>query len=112
MARNIGIEVKPPTASCSDPECPYHGKLPIRGKLRRGIIIKYRAPRTAVMQVDYLHYVKKFQRYERRRSRIHVHVPPCLEIKEGDLVLAGECRPLAKTVAHVVLSRLEGEVHG
>jgi small subunit ribosomal protein S17 len=103
--RNIGLKVAPPSASCSDPRCPFHGRITIRGKLREGVIIKYRSPRTAVLQIDYLHFVRKYQRYERRRSRIHVHVPPCIEVKEGDRVLVGECRPLAKTVAHVVLEK-------
>jgi small subunit ribosomal protein S17 len=57
--------------------------------------------------VEYLHYDKKYKRYERRRSKIHAHLPPCIEVSEGDLVRVVETRRLAKTVSHVVLGKLK-----
>jgi small subunit ribosomal protein S17 len=54
---------------------------------------------------EYLHYVSKYRRYERRRSKLSAHCPPCVKVTEGDEVLIGECRPLAKTVSFVVLGR-------
>jgi small subunit ribosomal protein S17 len=50
-------------------------------------------------------------RYERRRSKIHAYLPPCIDVKEGDVVQIAECRPLAKSVAFVVISKesREGE---
>jgi len=59
----------------------------------------------AVVEREYLHYVPKYMRYEKRKSRISAHLPPCLEIKAGDLVTIAECRPLSKTVAFVVVER-------
>ena len=59
----------------------------------------------AVVEREYLHYVPKYMRYEKRKSRISAHLPPCLEIKAGDLVTIAECRPLSKTVAVVVVER-------
>ncbi|MBT8172356.1 30S ribosomal protein S17, partial [Candidatus Bathyarchaeota archaeon] len=35
------------------------------------------------------------------------HSPPCLEIKAGDKVRLGECRPISKTVGFVVIEKLE-----
>jgi small subunit ribosomal protein S17 len=72
-----------------------------------GRVVNYRAPMTAVVERTYLHYVKKFERYERRRTKIHAHVPPCIELRPGDAVTIAECRPLAKTVSHVVVERRE-----
>nr|AJS12927.1 30S ribosomal protein S17, small subunit ribosomal protein S17 [uncultured archaeon] len=46
-------------------------------------------------------------RYERRKSRIPSHSPPCVGAKEGDHVKIAECRPLSKTVSFVVVERSE-----
>jgi small subunit ribosomal protein S11e len=52
---------------------------------------------------DYLHYVKKYNRYEKRHKNLAAHVSPCFRIKEGDQVTVGQCRPLSKTVRFNVL---------
>ncbi|RLI40477.1 30S ribosomal protein S17, partial [Candidatus Bathyarchaeota archaeon] len=48
-----------------------------------------------------------FKRYERRRSLIPAHNPPCINAKEGDTVRIAECRPISKTVSFVVVEKLE-----
>jgi len=103
--RRIGIDVEPPKKSCTDKLCPFHGVLNIRGKLIKGKAVSVKAKNTAVVEKEYLHYIPKFMRYERRRSRIHAHLPPCLDVKEGDVVQIAECRPIAKSVAFVVISK-------
>ncbi|MEB2836268.1 MAG: 30S ribosomal protein S17 [Desulfurococcales archaeon] len=95
--------VEPPKRTCDDPNCPWHGHLRVRGVLLEGIVEKLRAKGTAVVRHDYIYYVKKYKRYEKRSKRIKAHVPPCIDVKEGDLVVIGETRPLAKTVKFVVL---------
>lgn len=60
----------------------------------------------AVVEREYLHYIPKHMRYEKRRSRLHAHLPPCLGVGEGDTVTVAECRPLAKTVSFVVIERV------
>ncbi|AMD30359.1 30S ribosomal protein S17 [Acidilobus sp. 7A] len=100
--------VKPPSTSCSDPNCPWHGSLRVRGVLLEGYVEKLRTKSTAVIRHEYLYYDNKFKRYEWRRTKKHAHVPPCIDIKPGDKVLIGETRPLSKTVKFVVLGRLEG----
>ena len=108
-SKNVGIPgITPPSKTCDDENCPFHGSLRVRGTILEGRIIKYKAPRTAVFEREYLYYDQKYKRYERRRSRIHVHVPPCLDIKEGDEVVIGETRPIAKSVAFVVLGKKGG----
>lgn len=103
--RSIGIDVEPPKKSCTDQLCPFHGRLSIRGRLIKGKAISVKAKNTVVVEREYLHYLPKYMRYERRRSRIHAHLPPCFDVKEGDVVQIAECRPLAKSVAFVVISK-------
>jgi small subunit ribosomal protein S11e len=45
--------------------------------------------RTAVIRRDYMHYVKKYNRYEKRHTNIPVHLSPALTCKEGDIIFAG-----------------------
>ncbi|RLG60659.1 30S ribosomal protein S17 [Candidatus Geothermarchaeota archaeon] len=103
--KNIGLDVPTPSRICNDKNCPFHGNLRVRGILIEGRIVSFKMDKTAVLEREYFHYVRKYKRYERRRSRISVHVPPCLDIREGDIVIAGECRPISKTVSFVVLAR-------
>lgn len=104
-----GIEgINPPKRVCEDEKCPWHGHLPVRGKLLKGVVVSNRAKKMVVVEHQYLHYVKKYMRYERRRSKIHAYLPPCIDVTVGSKVIIGECRPLAKSVSFVVLGK-EGE---
>ena len=94
----------PPEKTCDDPLCPFHGTLPVRGVILKGVVVSDKMQRTVVVRHDYLHYDKKYKRYERRRKKIHAHNPPCINAKVGDVVIIGETRPLAKTVSFVVLA--------
>jgi len=106
--RNIGIpNIKPPTKTCNDPLCPWHGTLPVRGQIMQVRVEKVKMHRTAVVVHEYLYYDKKYMRYEKRRKKKRAHVPPCIDIKPGDLVIIGETRPLAKSVSFVVLGKVE-----
>lgn len=108
-ARDIGIGAKPPEKNCDDPKCPWHGKLSVRGKILEGIVVSTKAEKTAIVLRDYLHYVPKYERYERRRSRIPAYNPECISAKEGDRVRIAECRPLSKTKHFVIVEVLGGK---
>ena len=60
--------------------------------------------RTCTIRRDYLHFVKKYNRFEKRHKNLSAHLSPAFrDIKVGDLVTVGECRPLAKTVRFNVI---------
>lgn len=99
--------VIPPERTCDDDKCPWHGSISLRNAALEGRVVSAKMTRTVSVLVEYLHYDKKYKRYERRRSKIHAHLPPCLEVREGDFVRIVETRRLAKTVSHVVLGRLK-----
>jgi small subunit ribosomal protein S17 len=105
-AKNIGITgVLAPVKSCNDANCPYHGYLKVRGIILESKVYQMRSKNMVVVEREYTFYNKKYQRYERRRSRIHAHLPPCVDVNIGDVVLIGESRPIAKSVSFVVLGR-------
>lgn len=101
------LSLKKPKKSCADPNCPFHGTLSVRGRVLDGLVISAKMDKTAIILRDYLHYVPKFKRYERRHSHTSAHNPPCLNIKEGDRVKIAECRPISKTVSFVIVEKLE-----
>lgn len=105
--RDIGIDVKPPKKECEDPKCPFHGKLSVRGKILEGLVVSDRAQKTAIIERRYLHFIPKYERYERRHSRIAAYNPDCVDAKIGDYVKIAECRPLSKIKHFVVIEILK-----
>lgn len=101
------LSLKKPKKSCTDRNCPFHGSLSVRGRALDGSVISAKMDKTAIIRRDYLHYVPKFKRYERRHSHVPAHNPPCLNAKEGDKVRIAECRPISKTVSFVIVEKLE-----
>jgi small subunit ribosomal protein S17 len=104
--RQIGIGTKPPQKSCEDPNCPYHGTLPVRGKILDGTVVSTKMGNTITVERGHLQYVDKYMRYERRKSRILAHSPPCLELRDGDRVRIVECRPISKEVSFVAIEKM------
>jgi small subunit ribosomal protein S17 len=103
----MSLTLKKPKKTCDDRNCPFHGELPVRGRVLEGVVVSAKMERTVIVRRDYIHYVPKFMRYERRRSRIPSHNPPCVNAEEGDHVRIAECRPISKTVSFVVIEKLE-----
>lgn len=108
QARDIGIEVAPPTTTCSDPKCPFHGHLKVRGQQIVGKITSNRMEHTVVVEKEILHFDRKFERYERRSRKYAAHLPPCLPVQLGQEVRIMECRPISKTVSFVVVEQRGG----
>ncbi|WP_456484400.1 30S ribosomal protein S17 [Methanopyrus kandleri] len=107
MAKDIGLGVKPPRRECDDPNCPFHGNLRVRGMILEGVVVSDRMDKTVIVEREYYRYDRKYERWERRRSRIPAHNPPCIDAREGDKVRIAECRPLSKTKSFVVIEILE-----
>ena len=103
------LTLKKPKKACNDQNCPFHGTLSIRGRVLDGVVKSAKMDKTVVVRRDYLNYVPKFKRYERRRSQISAHNPPCINAKENDQVRIAECRPISKTVSFVVVEKLGEE---
>lgn len=77
--------------------------MSIRGRILSGRVISTKMQRTIIIRREYLHYVPKYNRYERRHSNLPVHVSPAFRVALGDEVVVGQCRPLSKTVTFNLL---------
>jgi small subunit ribosomal protein S11e len=91
------------TGTYIDKKCPFTGNVSIRGRILSGVVKSTKMKRTIIIRMDYLHYIKKYQRYEKRHTNLAAHISPCFRCKEGDTVVVGQCRPLSKTVRFNVL---------
>ncbi len=98
-----GLEVQAPEQQCDGLRCPFHGSLKVRGRLFTGRVVSVSGKSFVVVQMEYLHKIRKFGRSERRRSRLTAHLPQCIQAREGDLATIAECRPLSKTISFVVV---------
>ena len=105
----MSLAFKKPKKSCADRNCPFHGTLSVRGRVLEGIVVSSKMDKTVIVEREYLQFSSKFVRYERRHGHIPSHNPPCIGVKEGERVKIAECRPLSKTVAFVVVEKLEGQ---
>lgn len=104
-AKDIGIEVVPPAEKCDDKNCPFHGTLGVRGKIFTGTVVRSKMRKTAIIEWERVRAVPKYERYEKRKTRIKVHNPPCINAKEGDIVKVMETRPLSKTKNFVIIEK-------
>jgi small subunit ribosomal protein S17 len=105
MARkSIGIPVDPPKQECQDKNCAWHGSLSVRGRTFQVFARSSKARDTVMVEWGYTQLVPKYERYERRRSRVVAHSPECLKARDGDSVIIAECRPLSKTKSFVVVA--------
>ncbi len=106
MKKDIGLEARPPKDVCDSSKCPWHGNLKIRGRVFKGQVVSSKGLNTAIVQWNYYNYVSKYERYERRKTRIAVHNPACISASTGDTVRIGECRPLAKSKSFVIFEKV------
>lgn len=60
-----------------DKKCPFTGDVAVRGRILTGIVCKTKMQRTIVIRRDYLHYIRKYSRFEKRHRNVSCHLSPC-----------------------------------
>lgn len=99
----IGLDVKEPEQECEDKNCPFHGKTTVRGNSFTGKVESTKMQKSATVRWEHSQKVPKYERFERRNTKITVHVPECLDVEEGDKVRVVETKPISKTKSAVVV---------
>ena len=98
----VGLGIKTPRTAIEgtyvDKKCPWTGNINIRGKFLTGVVKTNKMKNTCIIRKDYLHFISKYHRFEKRHKNTPVHVSPAFRINPGDEILAGQCRPISKTV--------------
>lgn len=92
---------------CSDPNCPIHGQISVRGKSFTGKIIKI-FPKRAVIEFQRIVKYPKYERFAKATTKIHAHLSDCIkhQINIGDLVKATETRRISKIKHAVIIGKI------
>ena len=98
--------------SCADKLCPFHGSdaVKLRGRTFEGEVIK-KLPGRLKIQFERFLYDKKYERFEKRRTKINARLPDCLknEIQLGDWIEIKECRPLSKIIHFIATKKIRSK---
>ena len=101
--KQVGIEVDFPKEDCNDKKCPFHGTTKVRGRIFSGKVSSKNTHRSAVVEWQRQIKLKKYERTAKKRSKVQVHNPACIDAQLGDEVLIAETRPISKTKKFVIL---------
>lgn len=96
------------TVTCKDRLCPKHGdrKLKMRGRTFQGEVVKVLPGRVSI-SFERMLKLHKYERYEKRKTKIHARLPDCMrdDVAVGDLIEIAETRPISKMI-HFVVARV------
>jgi len=93
---------------CNDKCCPIHGSISLRGRSFKGTVIK-KFPKRIVIEFNRTIYIKKYERYAKRKTKLHARLPECMfnEINLGDYAEITECRPISKIIHFIATKKIE-----
>ena len=77
-----------------------------RGRIFQGIITK-KFPTRVVIEFERTIYLQKYERYFKKKTKLHANLPKNLDVKIGDLVKIQECRPLSKIIHFIVIEKIK-----
>lgn len=89
-----------------DQNSPFSGNLKLRGRTFVGFVVSKDTHRTARVEWTIRKYLKKYERFRIKRTKVAAHNPENINADVGDLVMIAECRPLSKTKKFVIIKKL------
>ena len=76
-----------------------------RGRSFEGIVTKKFSTRI-VVEFERVVHVPKYERFYKKKSRLHARLLAGQDVKVGDHVLVRECRPLSKIIHFVLVKKM------
>ena len=73
-----------------------------RGRTFRGEVTKKFDTRV-VVEFERTVRIPKYERFAKKKTRIHAKIPEEMEVEVGDYVKVSECRPLSKLIHFIVV---------
>lgn len=74
-----------------------------RGRTFEGFVTKKFATRV-VVEFERTVFVPKYERYYKKKTRLHARLPEGMNVEIGDYIRVRECRPLSKIIHFIVLN--------
>jgi small subunit ribosomal protein S17 len=81
------------------------GAVSSRGRVFQGYVTK-KFDKRVVIEFERTIYVRKYERFAKKKTKLHARIPTGVVISIGDYVKIKECRPLSKIVNFVVVDVL------
>lgn len=82
-----------------------------RGRVFRGVVTKKFDTRV-VVEFERTVKVPKYERFAKKKTKLHARISEEMKIHVGDTVKVRECRPLSKIIHFVVIDVLKGKEEG
>jgi small subunit ribosomal protein S17 len=76
-----------------------------RGRTFQGVVSK-KFEKRVVVDFERTVRIPKYERFVKKKTRIHARIPEKLDVKLGDYVKVRECRPLSKIIHFQVIEVL------
>lgn len=93
-----------PTISLSQGE-KKESKIPSRGRMFQGYVVK-KFPTRVVIEFERTVYVPKYERYYKKKTKLHARLPKNMDVKVGDYIKIQECRPLSTIIHAIVIEKI------
>ena len=82
------------------------GSYRIRGQEFVGVVTSAKMAKTVTVMWELRKYNRKYERFEKRRTKVHAHNPVEMSAQLGDVVRIKQTRPLSKTKHFVVVEKI------
>ena|SRR3989344_216049 len=83
-------------------------KVSTRGRIFKGVVTK-KFPTRIVVEFEKTDYIPKYERYYKKKTRIHAYLPKGANVEVGDYVKVQECRPLSKIIHSIFIEKVSKE---
>lgn len=78
--------------------------ISVRGRTFTGIVTSDKMNKTVTVEWARRKYIPKYERYQKRRTKVKAHNPTAINAEKGDTVIIQETRPISKTKNFIVTS--------
>lgn len=82
--------------------------LAARGRIFKAHVTK-KFPTRVVVEFERTVYIPKYERYYKKKTKLHARIPDNMDINVGDLIKIQECRPLSKIIHFIVIEKLSSK---
>jgi small subunit ribosomal protein S17 len=74
-----------------------------RGRTFTGLVTSDKMSKTVTVEWERRKYLPKYERYQKRRTKVKAHNPENINAEKGDTVTIMETRPISKTKNFIVI---------
>lgn len=97
---------KTKTTKTEEKEAVVVTPVPTRGRTFEGVVVK-KFPQRVVIERERVVYVPKYERFYKKKMRMHARLPSEINVEVGDLIKIRECRPLSKIIHAMVIAKVK-----